>query len=424
MGKLWIVFRFEFFRQVLRRGYGLITFGVPIAGIALFFLLRALSGGTVDVGATGGGSSDLPPGINIPGASSVSEDSPLAQARPMGFVDYSGLLGTVPTLIRYQTPDEALAALQRGEISAYYVIAADYLQTGKVEVFYERFNLGSISDAPLQQALLSALLKRTDLSPQMLSLLQARTMDIVPNAVGEAASQATENTNLILAYLFAMLLLFTVFTTSGYLMQSLMEEKENRAVEVLLSSLRPRDLLFGKFLAMSALGLLQMVLWLGTAIFLLGQAVSLSADLIGLSITTEQMIVLVAYFVLGYLFFGSLYAIIGALMTNMREGAQLSAVIVLPAMIPFYVAVNFVNTPNAPLPVILSMIPITSPLAMTLRAAVTIVPWTEVLLSLVLLSGTTLACVWLAARLFRVNTLLSGRAPKLRDVLRLVRERA
>jgi ABC-2 type transport system permease protein len=422
MRTLWLVFRFELTRQILRRGYALITFGVPIAAIVIFFIIKALSGGEAEVSATRA-RGDLPPGVNIPGAGTISEDSPLAQARPMGFVDHSGLLGNVPTLIRFRSEEAALEALRNGDISAYYVIAADYLQTGRIEAFFERFNLGSMSDFAIRQALLSALLRQTDLSSQKLALLQARTLEITPNAIGEITSQATENTNLLLAYVFATLLLFTAFTTSGYLLQSLTEERENRAVEVLLSSLRPRDLLFGKFLAMNALGLLQVLLWIGTAIFLFSQAAGISPDLSGIALRTDQIIVLIIYFVLGYLLFGSFYAIVGALTANLREGTQFSAVIVLPAMIPFYLAMTFINTPNEPLPVILSLIPITAPLAMTLRAAVTTVPLIEVLSSVVLLSLTIIACVWLAARLFRVNTLLSGRPPKLRDVLRLVRER-
>ncbi len=423
MRTLWLIFRFEVTRQFLRGGYALITFGVPILAIAAFFLIRALSGGDVEVSATRD-RGNLPPGVNLPGASAISEDSPLAQARPMGFVDHSGLLSAAPLLIRFDSEAAAQEALRNGEISAFYVIAADYLQTGEVEAFFGRFNLGSLSDLPIWEALLSALVRQTDLSAAQLALLQARTLDIAPNALGDLAAQATENTNLLLAYVFAGLLLFTVFTTSGYLLQSLTEERENRAVEVLLSSLRPRDLLFGKFLAMNALALLQIAIWIGTALFLLSQAADLSPDLIGIAPSAEQVGVLALYFVLSYLFFGSIYAIIGALTTTLREGTQFSALIILPAMIPFYLATAFINTPNAPLPVILSLIPITAPLAMTLRAAITPVPLIEVLIGAALLGLSIVGCVWLAARLFRVSTLLSGRSPKLGDLLRLVRERA
>lgn len=422
MRALWLVFHFETMRQLKRLGYLLVTFGVPIAAVALFLLFRVLSSSAAEAGT--GGRGDLPLGANVLGEGAISEDSPLAQARPMGFVDHSGLLGNVPTLIRFSSEEAALNALKNGEISAYYVIAADYLQTGKVEAYFQRFNLGSLSDVAIRQALLSALIRQADLAPQKLALLQARTLNVTPIAIGEVASQATENTNLLLANVFAILLLFTALTTSGYLLQSLTEERENRAAEVLLSALRPRDLLFGKFLAMNVLALLQMTLWIGTALFLLSQAAGILPDLSGITLRTDQVIVLVVYFVLGYLFFSSVYAIISALTANFREGTQLSVVVILPAMLPFYLSVAFINTPNEALPVLLSMISITAPLAMTLRASVTSVPLGEVLLSAALLSLTIVACVWLAARLFRVNMLLSGRPPKLRDVLRLVSERA
>ncbi|MDW8298050.1 MAG: ABC transporter permease [Anaerolineae bacterium] len=422
MRALWLVFHFETMRQLKRLGYLLVTFGVPIAAVALFLLFRVLGSSAAEAGT--GGRGDLPLGANVLGEGAISEDSPLAQARPMGFVDHSGLLGNVPTLIRFSSEEAALNALKNGEISAYYVIAADYLQTGKVEAYFQRFNLGSLSDVAIRQALLSALIRQADLAPQKLALLQARTLDVTPIAIGEVASQATENTNLLLANVFAILLLFTALTTSGYLLQSLTEERENRAAEVLLSALRPRDLLFGKFLAMNVLALLQTTLWIGTALFLLSQAAGILPDLSGIALRADQVIVLVVYFVLGYLFFSSVYAIISALTANFREGTQLSVVVILPAMLPFYLSVAFINTPNEALPVLLSMIPITAPLAMTLRASVTSVPLGEVLLSAALLSLTIVACVWLAARLFRVNMLLSGRPPKLRDVLRLVSERA
>lgn len=413
MRNLWLILRFEFSRQIIRRGYAWITFGVPIIALAIFFLLRAIS--SIPAEADTAPSSDAEAPI-----SSISENSLFA---PMGFVDHSGLLGTVPTLIRFASSEAALEALHKGEISAYYVIAADYLQTGKIDVFFERFNLGSINHLPIQWALLNALLRRTELSPRLLALLQAQELSFVLKAISEGAAQVTEDTNFILAYVFAILLIFTVFITSGYLTQSLAEEKENRIVEVLLTSSRPRDLLFGKFLAMNALGLLQMIAWIGTAIFILTQLAGSLPDLSGLRLEFSRIAVLAIYFVLGYLFFGACNAIIGALARNFRESTQLSAVIILPAMIPFYLAVTFINTPNAPLPVVLSLIPITSPLAMTLRASITEVPLGELLLSMALLGSAIIALVWLAARLFRVSLLLSGQQPKLLDVLRLVRER-
>jgi ABC-2 type transport system permease protein len=216
--------------------------------------------------------------------------------------------------------------------------------------------------------------------------------------------------------------MISAFSTSGYLMQSVVEEKESRMVEVLLSSMRPRDLLAGKFIALSILGMAQMLLWAGTVVFIVSQITTILPTVVGLNITALQLAVLLVYFILGYLLFGSAYAALGALATNMREGPQLAVFITLPAVVPLYALTLISGAPNGPVAVVLSIFPLTAPLTMVMRAALVEVPTSELLISVALLSLTIALIIWLAGRLFRVNTLLAGQMPKFRDILRLVRE--
>ncbi|HVO43001.1 MAG TPA: ABC transporter permease, partial [Aggregatilineales bacterium] len=133
-----------------------------------------------------------------------------------------------------------------------------------------------------------------------------------------------------------------------------------------------------------------------------------------------QLILLIVYFVLGYLMFGSLYAIIGSISTNMREGPQLAAFFTIPAVIPLYFLSVIAATPDGALAVGLSLFPITAPLAMVMRLAIQDVPLFQIVLSITLLTLTILFLIWSASRAFRVNILLSGQVPKLKDIPRLI----
>ena len=135
-----------------------------------------------------------------------------------------------------------------------------------------------------------------------------------------------------------------------------------------------------------------------------------------------MLVWMLLYFVLSYLMIGGLYAAIAAVAPSMREGPQMAVVVTLPAMLPLYFTSVFADTPNATLPVILSFFPLTAPMSMIQRLAIVDVPVIEVVISLVLLALGAAGAIWLAGRLFRVNTLLAGQLPKWRDLLRVVRE--
>jgi ABC-2 type transport system permease protein len=206
-------------------------------------------------------------------------------------------------------------------------------------------------------------------------------------------------------------------------MQGVIEEKETRVIEILVASLRPSQLLIGKILAYGTLGLLQFVVWLGGMLFVLSQADFFSSIAIlgQFSLPPATVPLMLVYFVLAYLFFASAYGILGALSTSMREGPQFAVIFTLPAVAPLWFTSLFIATPDAPLVVGLSLFPLTAPLGMLQRVLVSDVPAWQIALSLVLLALTIVGVMWLAGRVFRVQTLLAGQLPKLRDLPRLVR---
>lgn len=430
MTGIWRVARYEFMRTLRRGGYLFMTVGVPVLAFVIYFAVTSIQQARANQPSTP--QEDVvapPPGVNVPGG---------GMAQTIGVVDLSETISesNTPRLVLYQTEAEAQAALHEGKLVYYYLIAPDYLQTGQVSMHFERITLSNVDNRTLRRLLVEGLLKkhRGSLSAEQAEQLISRVQTLpsftsnTVTAAGDSQQNLAEGASFGLVYVFALVLLFTAFTTSGYLMQSVVEEKETRMVEVLLSSVRPRDLLVGKVLALSVLGLIQMALWFGTLLVILRllatQAIGGVIPLLGFSLTGYQIAVLIVFFLLGYLYFAAAYAAIGALVSNMREGPQFAVFVTLPAAVPLWATSLFAIAPDTAVPTALSIIPFTSPIAMVMRITLTEVPLVQVVISAVLLTVTVIAMMWLAGRFFRVNVLLAGQMPKFRDIMTLVRERA
>ena len=412
MSKLLEVFKFEFKRSSRRRGYLFMTLGVPLVAILILFGVQAYQTWQAS---------------RPPDANAAEQDQ--GNIEKIGYVDASGLFpdtgvyGIGNLITRYDSEDAAAQALASGEIDTYYVIPADYLENGTVTRYAIGYGLDNFgADGTFQSFMASNLL--TGVDPNLIRRLSS---DIVVtehrlSAGGDVSDVQSEGNSFIMVYLFSLLLIFATFFSSGYLMQAVLEEKETRMVEIILSALRPLPLLAGKVLAAGLLGLIQIVLWAGAAIFILSCIGSVAPALAGIQVDPLMLVWMLLYFVLSYLMIGGLYAAIAAIAPSMREGPQMAVVITLPAMLPLYFTSVFADTPNAILPVILSFFPLTAPMSMIQRLAVVDVPVIEVVISLVLLALGAAGAIWLAGRLFRVNTLLAGQMPKWRDLLRVVRE--
>ncbi len=413
MKHLWQVFWFELRRHGRRRAYRFTTFGIPLIALILFF------------GYQGYQSLRASPAEQQAEESTEAEEADIGM---VGYVDHSGLFpepGLFSTgLIRYESEAAALEAMASGEVETVYAVGADYLETGDVTRYTDSFSLDSFSVDGFFQSFLLQNLLRDGVDRRVLARLQS-DLSLVEHRVtdaGRAEVAQSEDTSFVLVYLFAILLAFATFFSGGYLMQSVIEEKETRMVEIVLSAVRPLPLLAGKVLSSGLLGLIQITVWVATAVFLVSRVGDIFPALAGVAVRPDLLLWVGLYFLLGYLFYAGVYAGIGAIAPSMREGPQLAVFITLPAMIPFYFLSAFAEAPNGALPVVLSLFPVTAPLAMVQRLSVTAVPLPELLVSLALLAVAAAGTIWLAGRLFRVNTLLAGQMPKWRDLVRIVRE--
>lgn len=412
------VFLYELRRNLRRKGFLFTTFGIPLLAYVLFFGYQII---------TNLSSQDEP--AADPAQEILGSDQ-FRTLQKAGYVDLSGLfprpdeqLGQI--LTAYPDETAAAAAMNAGEIDVYYVIPADYLETGDVTLVMPRFSLGQTTDAPIRRLVLNYLAREVDqdLFNRLINPANIQEINLQRDSSGETASNF--DTDFVVVYVFAVALMLSVFITNGYLMQTIIEEKETRLIEILISGMRPTQLLAGKIVALGLLGLLQIVVWVAALLLLAniatGNAIPVLASIANISLPLDKVLILLAYFIFGYLFFAAAYGMVSAISTSMQEGPQFAVIFTLPAVIPLYFLAIFIESPDAALPTILSLFPVTSPLAMVMRISITTVPVVQILLSLVLLIALDTVMIWMAGRLFRVNTLLAGQTPKLKDIPRLLR---
>lgn len=441
------VFRYEIRQQFRRKSFLFLTFGVPLLAIAGFFAYQMYQDATRDeddavatpVSETFEESSRVvglvdqtPEGLFPPPEAYARAD--LNCAPP---TDPSQLTpdvikritspGCAAGAIRgYDSLETGKAALDAGEIDVLYVVEEDYVASGTVSTYAEGFSLDLVSSdqVVVESYILTSLLRNAD--PEVYERLLLRLQN--PANIGEhrldAGAQTraeNEDQGFVLVYAFGIILMMAIFWGGGYVMQSIVQEKESRIIEIMLSSVRPLPLLVGKVLAMGTLSLLQVVLLLGTFLYLGGQAETVIEGLGNLEVEPYIVILMVVYFVLGYLLYGSLMAGIGALSTTARESQNFVSIVTLPAVVPFFFLSIFVEEPNGTLATLFSLVPLTAPLSMGMRMSIVDVPADQLALSIGLLAVAVAFALWFAARLFRVNTLLMGSMPRFKDIPKLLR---
>lgn len=400
----------ELNRQFRRKGFLFGAFGIPILLAAASFLWQGLTPTAEDIVVATQTLAERFDGITM-----------------AGVVDQTGRFSTNTSdqIILY--PDEATAqiALDAEEIDAIYVLPPDYLETGMARQIIPSMALEDVTLAPLFSLLFDAV--GGSGSDEVLARIQQPTTVTQVNLSPEVRANLTrdEDTNFALVGVTALLFIVTILNSSTYLMQSVIEEKENRMIEVLITTMRPSQLLIGKILAMAVLALTQIAIWvlMGVVLFqfqadFFKQAAPFILSM--LNIPVEPIPWIALFYLLGFFMYAAVFGAIGALSNSMQEGPQLSILMILPTMIPLWAASALVADPNGTLAVVLSLIPFTAPLTLTIRLVLTSVPLEQLLLSAGIMIVTLVALYWMAGRLFRVQTLLSGKAPKIRELPRLL----
>jgi ABC-2 type transport system permease protein len=353
--------------------------------------------------------------------------------RAIGYVDQSGLLGAelpqyAGQFVSYADAASARADLLTEKIDSYFVLPADYLQTGKVVVYGMGggFSTFVTADEGIIQAFLVEQLLAGKVSPELQSRIGNPMIPepVTLNAQGQVSNESPFSWlgDFVLPYLFAILFVITIFTSSGFLLQGVSEEKEGRIIEILLSSISPTQLLAGKILGLGALGLIQVMVWAGSGVALAMASVALFALAGVFKLTLATVGLGIIYFILGYLLFAIWMAVAGSMGTTQRESQQIASIFSLAAAMPWMaISVIFTN-PGSPLAVVLSYFPLTSPVMMLIRLGLSTVPANQIAISLVLLVLGIAFSLWAGAKIFRVGLLMYGKRPGLKDLARAFKQ--
>jgi ABC-2 type transport system permease protein len=428
MSKTLKVLRHEFLSDFRRRGYLIVTFLIPLLLVGGVILWTTLSNQDGDSG-TGTEAPTAPD--ELFGAEDISDQT--------GVVDESGVFAPPEPgspfesyLIFYDDEDAARDALDAGTIDAYFIIADDYMESGDVVRYAKQLDVfgGLENESNLLRNFLVLHMLGEEADQQVFQRLadpvnfDITVLEFSPEGQASEAEEPSlgEGAQFILPYAFGFLVFLGTMFASGYLMVSVVKERENRMIEIVLSSIKPFPLLVGKVLASGSLGLVQVIAYLAAMWAIAPRLAGQTLDLIGLDVPPHLIVMGVIYFVVNFFMVGGLFTIIAAMVDRVQDAQQFVGVLVLPAMAPLFVINQIIEAPNGGLAAVLSMFPLTAPMGMMMRLSLVDVPTIQIVISVILTALGALASIWFAARLFRVNTLLAGQRPKLKDLWHLVRE--
>jgi len=410
MRKIGVIARHEYLVNVRRVGFIIMTALVPLLG-ALGLLIAAFFGGQ---------------------AAAFLERQFVPEPKEIGVVDQLGAF--TPLLPAYEgafvafaDEDTGRVALQSDEITTLLVIPEDYVESGQVMIFSKGsgFTAAVMEDSASMRRFFLDHLLQDKVDPALRKRLADPIKPVLVSLEAEGQPQGgplSTGLNIMVPYFLGILLIMTIFTSSGYLLRGVAQEKTSRVIEILLSSVTAQELLAGKVLGLGALGLTQVVIWLVSAFGLSRGAVSLLGVALPLLTRSEVFILGLVYYLLGFLVYAVLMGAVGALGTTMQESQQLAGIFSLMATIPLMLSGFMFSNPNMPLLRVLSWFPLTAPTVMMLRLPMAEVPIVDVVGSIGVLLISIPALLWAGAKVFRMGLLMYGKRPSLAQVVRALRE--
>ena len=272
---------------------------------------------------------------------------------------------------------------------------------------------------------------------------QANVIINIAKTSGEQGVKGLNEAKIAIGGAFGYLIMMFIIIYGNMVMRSVIEEKTNRIVEIIISSVKPFQLMIGKIIGTSLAGILQFSIWviIGLSLLFLASAflgvdVGASANVSsGLLAQTEYagtaqlfikelwnlpiasiLISFMVYFIGGYFLYSSFYAAIGAAVDNQTDSQQFLLPVIMPLILSVYVGFfSVVNDPDSTIAVAFSIFPLTSPIVMLMRIPFG-VPWWQIAISLTLLFATFLGVVWFAAKIYRVGILMYGKKPSWKEL--------
>lgn len=322
--------------------------------------------------------------------------------------------------------NELLASLDRGELDILVEIPVDIFETSSADFVTKEVRSIQIQEEfsdRLTEIVVQMRLRRQGLELDRVASLTSdvRMRERYLSSSGEVEEKSFL-TDWALVFAFVMILYMTLLTWGITISRSILEEKSSRIIEVLLSSVEPRDLLLGKVVGIGLAGLTQMAIWavVGLAITAYGGATAISF-FANVKIPASVFVYFIVYFVLGFLLYASIFTVVGSICSTEQDAQQLQGMVTMPMVIPILVLMVIVQSPNSTLAVVMSLIPLFTPMVMLGRIVVLEPSAWQIGLSIVLMLVSIYISVAFSARVFRVGILMYGKRPSLPEVIKWYR---
>lgn len=395
MKKIIDVARYEYIHHVAKRRFWIALLGIPVGFLlimALSMLFSYLSFDTEPVGY-------------------VDQANLITQ--PQEVPEKIGFMDIFIQLIPYADEETARADTENGILQGYVVIPAGYQSTYNV-TYYSNEQPGS---EVLNQ--INWLIRENMLLQQQiphLERIEAGSQISLQSLDGSQSSDGTGWHLIFVPILIGILYFILVMSCGGYLLQSLVEEKQNRTMEIMITSMSPNQLMIGKIIGNLGVGFTQILVWiviLAIGLLVFRDRLPFLGDL---SLSPGYMAISLALLVLAFIVSAGLISIIGATMSTVEEGQSVNGLMVLPTMMPFYFFQTFLSNPNGIIPRILSYFPLSAPLSLSLRMVFTKIPTWEIISVFAILIISIALVFWLSGKAFRRGLLEYSKKLKLRDL--------
>lgn len=416
MRKIWAVIRREFVERIRTRWFWIMALLGPLFFAAVFVLPTVLAGGggirrIVVVDATTG---------------SVG-------ARITQLLNDSRVFRAVRVSAGGEVVDSLTAEVEQKRLGGFLILTDAAVDSGKAE--YRGSNVsGFATVGALQRTIgevVSAVrLEREGVDPRIVARARIAVRLETKKIAGGKTTGETAAQSFSLAYFMGIILYTAILLYGINVMSSVLEEKTTRIVEVLVSSLRPFQLMLGKVLGVGAVSILQFLIWGVSARILLAHRPGfLTAGDLGEPDPVFQVphvsgataAVFITYFLAGFFLYSAMFAAVGAMSSSEQEARQAQQPVSWLLVLSFVSMFGMLNDPASAFSVTLSLVPFSAPIAMPVRWAAGNLPTYEIALSLGILAVSIVAVTWIAARIYRVGILMTGKRPNLRELVRWVR---
>ncbi len=397
MKKTILVMLYEIQTTLRRKSFTIIAFGAPLVLGLIALIVMAVNRDAASIAATS------------------RETSDAVEQTAEGYVDQGNLINVLPAdippdwLIEYPDEGAAQAALEADEITAYYIIPADYVETGDITYVWLQYNpIADDADTDsIERVLLTNLLGDAELATDVWYPLD---VEMTPLASTEPEADQDNWIVELFPTLMVLILYMVILIPSGMLVNAIVDEKKNHVIEVLMSSISSQQMIVGKILALGLLGLLQTALWVGVSWAVVsfgGQPLNIPP---GFSVPKQLLVWAFIYGLLGYAMYGAQMAGLGALAPDLKDVRSASFVILSPIIVVYMFAMLIYKAPDGPFALVMSLFPLTSPVGMIARMTQITVPLWQTVLAAVLQLLAAIFIVRLVARLFHAQYMLSGQS--------------